>query len=235
MNRPIQEPASLYSPANEFKVPVALYARVSKDDDSQTPENQLIKLRERANLRGFHIQGEYIDYSSGADPNRPELERMLKDARDGKIHLILTVKLDRIARSMPNMYDMILELESYGVKFECIDQPQISTTSSHGKLMIAILGGFAEYERDIIRERTLAGLERARLDGKVLGRPCKHVDLAEVAVLLDSGLSLEEAARRLGVSEPTLRRRVKKEGVVRPNEISSKSPPSNTDDFDGKD
>ncbi|MEM0344095.1 MAG: recombinase family protein [Thermoplasmata archaeon] len=210
---------------------VALYARVSKADDSQTPENQLIKLRQVAQSRGLTVYDEYVDYASGADPNRPELERLLKDARDGKIGLILTVKVDRIARSMTNLHAMLQELECYDCKFQCVDQPEISTTSSMGKFMLNILGAFAEYEREVIRERTLAGLNRARLEGKVLGRPRKPINLSEVKAMLEAGLSLEEIAEKHDLSEATLRRRIKNGGLISPKETASKSSLSKTDDF----
>ena len=80
---------------------VALYARVSKADDSQDPENQVIRLREYAEGRGWEVYGEpYIDYASGADAFRPALDRMMSDARAHRFGIILVVKIDRIARNM---------------------------------------------------------------------------------------------------------------------------------------
>lgn len=211
---------------------VALYARVSKADDSQTPENQLIRLREQVKNRNLEIHDQYVDYASGADPNRPELDRLLRDARQGRFELVLTVKIDRIARSMSNLHSMLRELEVYRCHFECIDQPEISTSSPMGKFMLNILGAVAEYERELTRERTLAGLNRARLEGKVLGRPCEVVDVSEVIVMLERGLSFEEIADELGVSSSTIRRRVKNGGIVAPKEKPSKSGLSQTDDSD---
>lgn len=189
---------------------VAVYARVSKADDSQTPENQLIRLRAYAKDRGWEIYREYVDMASGADANRPQLRKMLADARARRFSLVLTTRIDRIARSSLDLKQMIAELEGRGVKFECSDQA-FSTNTPTGKLLFGILGEIAEFERALIIERTKAGLARARAQGKRLGRPYASMDIARVLELRKQGLGYRRIANTLGVSHQTVKNRLKNE------------------------
>ena len=213
---------------------VALYARVSKSDDSQTTENQLLRLREYAKSEGFQVYEEYEDFASGADPNRPALEKMLKDARGHRFSLILAVRLDRIARSMVNFHDMLKELDHAHVRFHCVDQPEISTDTSTGTLVMGILGYVAQFERDLIRDRTKAGLARAKAQGVVLGRPKKAITWGEVSEYRSSGMSLDVIAASLGVSKSTVRRVLKKEGAKSTLKTDEIQLCPNTDDYDAK-
>lgn len=192
---------------------VALYARVSKSDESQDPESQLLRLRRYAEEHRHEVYAEYVDKASGADPNRPQLERMLADARGHRFSMILTVKIDRIARSMSNLYSVLEDLERFGVKFHCIDQPEVSTDSSMGKLLLNILGAMAEFERELIRERTKAGLERTRAQGTRLGRKPVVIDMVRVHELRAQGWGVRRIAAELKIAPDTLRRGLRKEGV----------------------
>lgn len=194
---------------------VALYVRVSKGDETQDPENQLMRLIAYANERGWTITGQYVDKASGADANRPQLDRMMKDARARRFSLVLCVKVDRLARSVSNLYALLSELDARGVRFECIDQ-SISTNTPTGKLLLSILGGVAEFERELIRDRTKAGLARARAQGKQLGRPRKPVDMARARDMRNQGLGYRKIAKALGVSYVTVRERLKNEGAEPP-------------------
>lgn len=194
---------------------VALYARVSKADDSQNPENQLMRLRAYAKERGWVVYHEYIDMASGADAYRPELERMLKDARAHRFSLIVCTKVDRLARSVTNLYRVLSELEERGVKFECTDQ-SISTNTPTGRLLLSILAGVAEFERELIRERTKAGLARVRAQGTLLGRPRVRLDIAKVLELRKQGLGYRRIGDALGCSHQTVVNRLKEEGVIGP-------------------
>lgn len=195
----------------------ALYARVSKADESQDPENQLVRLRDYASSRGWAVYKEYVDRASGADANRPQLRRMLRDADSRRFNMVITVKIDRIARSSFDLKRMIGDLEGRGVGFECTDQP-FSTNTPTGKLLFGILGEIAEFERSLIVERTKAGLQRAKARGKRLGRPPAKISMEKVSELRASGKGIRSTARELGVSHQTLRDRLKKEGVTGPNE-----------------
>lgn len=179
-----------------------------------------MRLRDYARERGWEVYHEYTDLASGSDSSRPELERMLRDGRAHRFQLVLTVRLDRIGRSIlgaRSIFNLITELESHGVRFECTDQP-ISTNNPHGRLTLAILGGVADFEKELIRERTKAGLVRARSQGKRLGRPPNPARTEEILRLRSEGLSLRQIAQRLGISHQGVKQRLRRErlqkGVV---------------------
>ena len=198
----------------------ALYARVSKSDDSQDPENQLLRLRAYAEMRGLDVYDTYVDRASGANPDRPELERMMADARGNRFKQVVVIKVDRIARSTINLYALINEMVEQKVELVCIDQPEISTSKATGKLLLAVLGGVAEFERDLIRDRTIDGLARARAQGKCLGRPRKRVDMDRAHELRAQGLGYRKIAKELGVSHQTMFLRLRNEGSNPPKERS---------------
>jgi DNA invertase Pin-like site-specific DNA recombinase len=208
-------------------VKIALYARVSKADESQDPENQLMRLRAYSKERGWEVFEEYVDMASGADANRPSLKRMLKDANARRFGLVLTTKIDRIARSSLDLKLLISELEGRGIKFECSDQP-FSTNTPTGRLLFGILGEIAEFERSLIVERTKAGLARARAQGKRLGHPRLEVgwkghprlDTARIHALRIQGMSYRVIAKQLGISHQTVKNRLRNEGPNPPNEKS---------------
>ena len=159
----------------------ALYARVSTplsarkylkegDRERQDPETQLVRLRDFAKARGWEIHKEYIDRFSGKDANRPALDTMMKAAFRHDFDVILVVRLDRIMRSIANFATINAQLGSYGVGLVCTEQ-QIDTTTPAGRLQQNMLMAFAEYEREIIRERVIDGIQRAKAEGKKFGRP----------------------------------------------------------------
>lgn len=147
---------------------VAIYVRVSKGD--LHPENQKIKLIEFANMKGWEF--EIFEEIETTRKTRPIKEEVLNLLRKGKFEGILIYKLDRWARSLQELIMNVEELRSRNKQFIVMTQP-IDTTSSSGMLFLQILGAFAEFEREIIRERTIAGLDRVRAQGKRLGRPRK--------------------------------------------------------------
>ncbi len=171
-----------------------IYARVSTTD--QTCENQLIELRRYCEARGWTTT-EYVDTGiSGAKDRRPALDRLMTAVHQRRIDAVVVWRLDRFGRSLKHLIDAIGELHQAGVAFVCPDQ-SIDTSSTTGRLMLHVLGAFAEFERDIIRERINAGLARAKANGQKLGRRQKHIgvrDLRRVA-----HLSVREAADALKV------------------------------------
>ena len=152
---------------------VALYARVSTDDQGQNPETQLFRLRQLAQARSYEITGEYVDYASGKDARRPKLQEMLEDARNHRFDKILILRLDRMMRSVTNLWNVLNDLERWGVGLECADQ-SIDTQSPQGRFTITIVGAVAEYERDLTRTRVKEGMARAKAEGKHCGRPRKQ-------------------------------------------------------------
>lgn len=149
---------------------VALYARVSTTDQGQNPETQLYRLRELAKVRGWEIYREYVDFASGKNPDRPQFKVLMEDAKQHRFDLIFVTRIDRMMRSTQNLFNVLAELEHYNVGFECSEQ-DISTKGAMGKLVLTLLSGIAEFERDLTLERSKEGTARAKAEGKLCHRP----------------------------------------------------------------
>ena len=179
---------------------IALYARVSTKNKDQDPETQLMALREYAGHRGFEVVDEYVDEGiSGSKDRRPELDRMMSDARKRKIDAVLVARFDRFARSTRHLVLALEEFQSLGVHFISLSE-SIDTSTPIGKMVFTIIGAVAELERSLIRERVVMGLERARKQGKRLGRPRRVVDRERIVDLRRAGMSVREIASQLKVS-----------------------------------
>jgi putative DNA-invertase from lambdoid prophage Rac len=184
----------------------ALYARVSTTD--QGCSQQLHDLREYAATRGWPVEAEYVDNGhSGAKDTRPALNRLMATARARKIDAILTWKIDRWGRSMPHFVACVQELRSLGVRFIAITQG-IDTDESNpaSKLMLNLLIAFSEFERELIVERTRAGLARARREGRIGGRPRLVLDCDRALRLDEDGHTQQEIAEALSVSQASVSR-----------------------------
>ena len=191
---------------------VALYARVSRHDKDQDPENQLIKLRGFVERRGWDIYAEFKDYASGAAPSRPQFDKMIGEGRARHYDAILVVRIDRLARSTRHLLNMLEEIQHYGVDLICCDQ-EIDTKSPAGKLLFTVLGAVAELELELIRERTKDGLARARAQGKRLGRPPSLERTEELLGLRAQGLSLREIGARVGMSHQAVKQCLRRDRV----------------------
>jgi len=176
---------------------VAIYVRVSTTE--QNPENQLDVLRNFAEARGWRPT-EFVDHGvSGAKERRPALDALLAAARIRRVDVVVCTKLDRLARSVHHLVALGKELEALGVDLVVLDQA-IDTTTPSGRLLFHVLASIAEFERDLIRDRVIAGIRRARAQGRRFGRPrLHHVDAERARLLLIEGLSLRSVARTLGV------------------------------------
>ena len=190
-------------------VRAALYARVSTLN-GQDVGLQLEELRQVAGQRGWNLVEEYVDEGvSGAKASRPGLDRLLADAQRGRFDVVLVWKLDRLGRSLQHLLGVLDDLAGWGVGFASVRDAGIDTTTPAGRLMLQILGAFSEFERELVRERVIAGVRRAQAAGKHCGRPRVEFDLRPAVALLEQGRSLKETARILGVSRNTLRRRLR--------------------------
>lgn len=151
----------------------------------------------------------FVEVKSGTKRNRTELDRLLHRLREGDT--ILVVKLDRLSRSMQDLLSIAREIEEKGAHLRSLQDPLIDTTSPNGKLVFGIFAVLTEYERNIIRVRTLDGLASARARGQRLGRQeaLNQKQKDRVIKLRSDGQSLRELARRFGVSKTTIARYVR--------------------------
>ena len=176
----------------------AVYVRVSTLD--QEPENQLAELRRYVGARGWTAV-EYCDRGiSGAKERRPALDQLLADARRRRFDVVVCWRMDRLGRNLKHLITLIDELQALGVAFVSLGEG-IDATTPAGKLQMHILGAIAEFERGRIRERVVAGLARARAQGKRLGRP-----RLTPAPALVAHLTVREAATQWGCSKSTAAR-----------------------------
>jgi len=186
---------------------VALYARVSTSDQGQTADNQLLALRELAARQGWQVVAEFVDESSGARSDRPALRAMLEAASQRRFDLLLFWSLDRLSRQGAlKTLELLDQLSRHGVAWRSYTEPYLDSAGPFGEALIALLASLARQERLRIQERVRAGLERARREGKRLGRPRRVFDRLEVIELRRRGASWRAVARRLGVSTGTARR-----------------------------
>jgi len=183
---------------------VSLYARVSTHDQ-QTLPLQLEAMRAYAIQRGWTIVAETQEIGSGA-VQRPKRELLLKAARRKETDIILVWRLDRWGRSVADLALTLKELNELGVAFVSLTEA-LDLTTSVGRAMAGLLSVFAEFEREILRERILAGIAQARKKGTRLGRPrTASIKEVEARNLYTNGLSQSEIARRLSISRASVRR-----------------------------
>jgi len=182
----------------------ALYCRVSTTD--QNVDMQLAALREYADRRGWRVAAEYVDHGiSGSREKRPALDKLMADARRRAMDAVVVFRFDRFARSVSHLARALDEFRALGIEFVSLHEA-IDTSTPMGRAMFHIAGAFAELEREIIRERVRAGLQNAQRRGKALGRPRTVLSRSEVEGLASKGLSARAIAKRLGVSDFTIRR-----------------------------
>jgi DNA invertase Pin-like site-specific DNA recombinase len=184
----------------------AIYARVSTDD--QNCEMQLAECREFILNRGWRIYGEYVDTGfSGAKDSRPQLNKILADARTRKFDCIMVWKLDRFGRSVSNFCRHMTDLKQWGVRFMATTQ-QVDTDEANpaSRLLMHIFIAFAEFERAMIQERVKSGMKAARNRGVKLGRLPKVFDRQRVIDLRNQGYSYLQIMRNMDLSHGTVQR-----------------------------
>jgi DNA invertase Pin-like site-specific DNA recombinase len=185
----------------------AIYCRVSTSD--QRVESQLYDLRELAAQRGIEVVAEYQDCGiSGSKARRPGLDALMADARRKKFSVVLVAAFDRVARSVRHFLQVIDELESLGVVF-ISRREQVDTSGMMGRLFLTLIGSIAELESDLIRERVRAGMRRARLEGRQIGRARLDVNREQVVQDRREGMSLTLVARKHSISRASVCRLMK--------------------------
>jgi DNA invertase Pin-like site-specific DNA recombinase len=192
----------------------ALYLRVSSVD--QNPDTQIYDLRQMAAQRGYEIVAEVTDKISGVKARRPGLDSLMQDARHGRFGVVLVWVSDRIARSVKHFLEVLDELNRLNIEFVSFRE-QIDTGGPLGRAMVVIIGAIAELERNLIIERVRAGMRRARLEGRQIGRPSLELDREAILRDHQRGQSLGQIARLHRISRTTVHR-VLKQTVSRKQE-----------------
>ena len=186
---------------------VALYCRVSTTKE-QSCDRQLVELREVADNHGWVIVDEYIDEGvSGAKKSRPELDRMMLDAMSRKFDVVATLELSRLGRNVRNMCEIADLLKQKNINLFVKNQ-SIDTATITGELFFNIINSISQYERDLISERVVSGLENARKKGTILGRKSNLTpDVKRTCLeMMESGIGLKKIAKKCKVSVTTLRK-----------------------------
>ena len=185
---------------------VCLYARVSTKE--QDCERQLIELREVAENHDYEVVAEYVDEGiSGAKKSRPALDQMLKDAMSRKFSVVMTLELSRLGRSVSNMCEIVEILKSKKIDL-FIKNQNIDTSSIVGEFFFNVMNSVAQYEKDLIAERVVSGLENARKKGRIGGRPSNLTPEVEekIVQLREKKIGLNKISAECKVSVPTIRK-----------------------------
>lgn len=185
---------------------VVIYTRVSSPD--QHPETQLCDLRPLAAARGYEIVGEYTDTISGTKAKRPGLDRLLSDARRGRFDGVMLWSFDRMARSVKHFLEVLDELNHLNIGLVSFRE-NIDTSGPLGRAMIVIVAAISELERSLIVERVRAGMRRAKLEGRQIGRARLDIDRQKVVEDRRTGMSLTNVANRYNISRASVCRLVK--------------------------
>jgi DNA invertase Pin-like site-specific DNA recombinase len=183
----------------------ALYMRVSTKGHGQNTDTQAVALRDYAQHRGFVIVDEYRDEGiSGAKDRRPALDRLMADARKRRFDAVLVARFDRFARSTKHLVLALEEFQALNIDFISLNE-SVDTSTPMGKMVFTVISAVAELERAITKERVLAGVDRARRQGKRFGRPAVIVDREKIAAMKAAGQSIKSIARECGIARATVR------------------------------
>ena len=198
----------------------ALYSRISTGD--QHLETQLLDLRELAKQRGLEIVREYSDVISGAKSRRPGLDQLMSDARRHRFDVVLVAVFDRIARNVRHFLDVLDELNHLNIQFISMRE-NIDTGGPLGRALLTIIGAISELERSLIVERVKAGMRRAKLEGRRIGRTRLNIEREQVIEDRRSGMSLTEVATKHHISRASVCRLVK-EADASPRRVIAQAP-----------
>jgi DNA invertase Pin-like site-specific DNA recombinase len=191
---------------------VALYGRVSKKDGKQDAENQMAQLRQFAATQGWTIVREYVDQASGKTDARKQFQVMFQAASRREFDVLLFWSLDRLSREGTlDTLNHLKRLDSYGVQFRSFTEQYLDSTGIFKDAVIGIIAAVAKQERVRISEHTIAGLERARKQGRIGGRPRSEDDpklMTQVRKLRHDGMTIRDIAKHLGKSPTTITRLV---------------------------
>jgi DNA invertase Pin-like site-specific DNA recombinase len=178
---------------------VIIYARVSTRE--QNVDMQITDLRQYAEARNLKIVREYVDYASGAKSDRENYKKLFDDVRKRKTDVVLVWKFDRFARSTRELINALEEFNNLGVDFISYKE-NIDTSTPAGKILFTMISAFAEFERAIIRERVIAGMEKAKARGARIGRPkIPPFTIEKLLEMREKGSSYKEIIKKLKISK----------------------------------
>ena len=185
---------------------IAIYARVSTD--KQTCENQLQELRVIAERMNYTIVAEFVDNGiSGMKTrqDRPALDQLMKSATQRKFDMVMCWSIDRLGRSLQNLVEILNELQAMKIDLFFLQQGMDTSTPS-GRMIFSVFGAIGEFERNLIRERVIAGQKRAVANGVKMGRPSKMNDgmRSAIQLLREKGMGIKQIARELKVGIGTV-------------------------------
>lgn len=184
-----------------------MYVRTSTGDGRQHHDNQLDKLRDFAAKMEWTIAAEFVDSVSGANPRRPQLEKMMQAAARRDFDIVLVFDLSRLTRLGPvDAFALVERLNNSKVEFWSLTEEHFRTTGPAGQMFIALAAYLATAERDTIRSRIYAGIDRARKAGKKLGRPAALIDREKLGTMRTRGDSIRAIAKAFKVSKATIER-----------------------------
>ena len=190
----------------------AIYCRVSLEDGRQTVENQRQQLTEFCKRMGWDVVAEFHDARSGKSLDRPGLKRMMEAASKREFDMLVFWDLSRLSRGgVMEVLNVLQKLQGWGVAYRSLQEAYLDSLGPFSDVVIALLASIAKLEREKIRERTLAGLARARKQGRIGGRPRtedNHKLCAQIEALRADGLSIRAIASELSVSPTTVARMV---------------------------
>lgn len=178
---------------------VIIYARVSTKE--QNVDMQLSDLKSYADLRKLKVVEVYIDYASGAKSDRVNYQKLFNDVRKRKTDVVLVWKFDRFARSTKELINALEEFNNLGVDFISYKE-NVDTSTPAGKILFTMISAFAEFERAIIRERVIAGMEKAKARGARIGRPkIPPFTKQKVIMLKEKGMTYNEIIKQVKISK----------------------------------
>jgi DNA invertase Pin-like site-specific DNA recombinase len=193
-----------------MKTRVALYARVSTKDKGQDTENQLIQLRDFAKSQGWNVVHEYVDKATGKRSDREQFQKMFAAASKREFDVLLFWSLDRLSREgVVETLNHLQRLTGYGVNYRSFTEQYLDSTGIFKEAVIGILAAVAKQERVRLSERTIAGLQRAKAQGRVGGRPKVEDDaklMKQFHKLREAGTSTRKIAAALGISPTTVQK-----------------------------
>jgi len=187
---------------------VSLYARVSTDDKGQDPETQMDIIREIAEKRGYEIEGEYTDYASGKDGNRPQWKLVIQKVKNHETQGIMALRLDRIMRSVKHLCETIDTLKDNEAKLIFSDM-EFDPDNPNSALTINLLSAIAEWERQIISQRTKEGIAHRKSKGVKFGREQRDIPIHTIALMRMRGMGWATISRELEIPRTTIKGREK--------------------------